>query len=94
MPGADWRDVCRAAQLLHAATDGVSYNDVTPRWGVAWDVFGTGKTSVKWNMGKYLSGAGITGIYADANPASANGQRATRVPGPTSTATAGWTATC
>ena len=66
---AGWRNVCRAAQLLHAATDGVSYNDVTPRWGVAWDMFGTGKTSVKWNMGKYLSGAGITGIYADANPA-------------------------
>ena len=51
------------------SSDGVSYNDLTPRWGVAWDVFGTGKTSVKWNMGKYLSGAAISGIYADANPA-------------------------
>ena len=51
-------------------TDGVSYNDFTPRWGAAWDIFGTGKTSVKWNMGKYLSGAGISGIYADANPAA------------------------
>ncbi len=50
-------------------SDGVSYNDFTPRWGVAWDIFGTGKTSVKWNMGKYLSGASISGIYADANPA-------------------------
>jgi hypothetical protein len=51
-------------------TDGVSYNDFSPRWGVAWDIFGTGKTSVKLNMGKYLSGASISGIYADANPAS------------------------
>ena len=50
-------------------TDGVSYNDFTPRWGVAWDMFGTGKTSIKWNMGKYLAGAAINGIYADANPA-------------------------
>jgi Carboxypeptidase regulatory-like domain len=50
-------------------TDGVSYNDITPRWGATWDIFGTGKTSVKWNMGKYLAGAGISGIYADANPA-------------------------
>ena len=50
-------------------SDGVSYNDFTPRWGAAWDIFGTGKTSVKWNMGKYLSGAAINGIYADANPA-------------------------
>ena len=51
------------------ASDGVSYSDFTPRWAVAWDLFGTGKTSVKFNMGKYLSGAGISGIYADANPA-------------------------
>jgi len=50
--------------------DGVSYHDVTPRWGVAWDAFGNGRTSIKWNMGKYLAGAGIAGIYADANPAS------------------------
>jgi hypothetical protein len=51
------------------ASEGVSYHNVSPRWAVAWDLFGTGKTSVKWNMGKYLSGAGIAGIYADANPA-------------------------
>ena len=50
-------------------TDGVSYNDLTPRWAVGWDVFGNGKTAVKFNMGKYLSGASISGIYADANPA-------------------------
>src|SRR6185503_7602818 len=50
-------------------TDGVSYHDITPRWAVTWDAFGNGKTSIKWNMGKYLSGASISGIYADANPA-------------------------
>jgi hypothetical protein len=51
------------------ATDGVSFNDITPRIGVVWDVFGTGRTSVKWNMGKYLTAAGISGIYSNANPA-------------------------
>jgi hypothetical protein len=56
-------------QYCTPPSDGVSYNDVTPRWGVAWDVFGTGRTSIKWNMGKYLAAAGITGIYAGANPA-------------------------
>jgi hypothetical protein len=50
-------------------SDGVNYNNITPRWGVTWDLFGDGKTSVKYNMGKYLQGAGINGIYADANPA-------------------------
>ena len=58
-----------SARYCTPPSDGVSYNDFTPRWAVTWDVFGTGKTSVKWNMGKYLSGAGINGIYADANPA-------------------------
>jgi hypothetical protein len=50
-------------------SEGVSYHNVSPRWAVAWDLFGSGKTSIKWNMGKYLSGAAISGIYADANPA-------------------------
>ena len=49
-------------------SDGVSYHDFTPRWGLAWDVFGDGKTSVKWNMGKYLQSAGFGGIYTDNNP--------------------------
>ena len=58
-----------SARYCTPPTDGVSYNDITPRWAATWDVFGTGKTSVKWNMGKYLEGAGITGIYSGANPA-------------------------
>ena len=49
------------------ALDGVNYNDLTPRWGVVWDVRGNGKTSVKWNMGKYLNAAGISGVYSNAN---------------------------
>jgi hypothetical protein len=59
-------------------TDGVSYHDVTPRWGVTWDLFGNGKTSIKYNMGKYLSGAGISGIYANANPMDRGTNRYTR----------------
>jgi hypothetical protein len=39
--------------------DGVSYNDITPRWAVAWDLFGTGKTSIKWNMGSTCRAAGF-----------------------------------
>jgi len=50
-------------------SNGVRYNDITPRWGVAWDLFGDGKTSVKWNMGKYLQAAGFGGVYTDNNPA-------------------------
>ena len=53
------------------AQDGTSYNDITPRVGVAYDVFGNGKTSVKVNVGKYLAaadGSSITGALT--NPLS------------------------
>jgi hypothetical protein len=50
-------------------TDGVSFHDITPRWGAVWDLFGTGRTSVKWNMGRYNNQAAISGIYSAANPA-------------------------
>jgi hypothetical protein len=60
-------------------SDGVRFNDITPRWGLTWDLFGTGKTSVKWNMGKYLTAAGITGIYSGANPARRTVNAITRI---------------
>lgn len=50
-------------------TDGVSFHDITPRWGVVWDLFGTGRTSMKWNMGRYNNQAAISGIYSAMNPA-------------------------
>jgi len=50
-------------------TEGVnSYKDITPRMGMAWDVFGTGKTAIKANLGKYLEGAGVSNNWANANP--------------------------
>jgi len=52
-------------------TDGVrGYKDITPRVGVAWDVFGQGKTSLKVNIGKYLEAANNQGNYQINNPAS------------------------
>ena len=49
--------------------DGVDYQDITPRFAATWDVLGDGKNAVKFSMGKYLGGAGLTGIYTDANAA-------------------------
>jgi len=35
-----------------------TYNDITPRIGVAWDLFGNGRTAVKGGLGRYLAGLG------------------------------------
>jgi len=51
---------------------GVYFQDITPRWQVAWDVFGDGKTAIKYSQGKYLDGVQVGGIYTAANPAAAN----------------------
>jgi hypothetical protein len=47
-----------------------AFNDITPRWGVAYDVFGNGRTALKWNMGHYLVSATNDGRYTTNNPAN------------------------
>jgi hypothetical protein len=42
----------------------MSLHDVTPRLGVAYDLFGTGKTAVKVNLGKY-----VLALFTTGNPA-------------------------
>ena len=44
------------------------YRDFSLRGGLAWDVFGTGRTSVKVSGGKYIETVQWDGIYIDANP--------------------------
>jgi hypothetical protein len=51
-------------------TDSITgYHDINPRLGLAYDVFGTGKTAFKANFGRYLSAATTDGIYSANNPA-------------------------
>ena len=56
---------------VYPHTTGVEgYHDLWPRGGVAIDVFGTGKTSVKVNFGRYLEAAQNGGLFTALNPTS------------------------
>ena len=44
------------------------YKDISPRGGVAYDVFGNGKTAVKVNFGKYLEPTSNNNNYILSNP--------------------------
>ena len=53
-----------------ARTDGVTgYNDITPRMGAAYDLFGNGRTAIKVSFGKYLEGASVSNLAYNSNPA-------------------------
>ena len=55
--------------VTYPRTTGVEgYNDLWPRGGVAYDLFGTGKTSVKVNFGRYLEAAQNGGLFIALNP--------------------------
>ena len=57
------------------------YNDLSPRGGLAYDLFGNGKTAVKVNFGKYLEPTSNNNNYILSNPI-------TRI---ATTAARGWT---
>lgn len=63
------------------------YNDITPRVGAAYDLFGTGKTAIKVNVGKYVEAATSDSIYSANNPAA---RIITRVGSGPGSAARGW----
>ena len=60
-------------------TDWVSWKDVTPRLGLAYDLFGDGKTAVKVSLNKYMLSLGLQGLFGDGmNPINLTANSVTR----------------
>jgi Carboxypeptidase regulatory-like domain len=56
------------SSFAYPETQGVSWNDITPRGGIAYDLFGNGKTAIKINAGKYLEPLTTGGTFSAPNP--------------------------
>jgi len=67
-----------SAYTLPAAEGVTGYNDIAPRMGMAYDVFGTGKTAIKVSLSKYWQSANNEGNYTTANRAATFAQTTTR----------------
>jgi hypothetical protein len=66
------------AFTLPSAKGVTGYHDIAPRMGMAYDVFGNGRTAIKLNWSKYFQSAANDGVYIGTNPASTFAQTATR----------------
>jgi hypothetical protein len=51
--------------LTFPEQDWASFNDITPKVGVAYDVFGTGKTAVKASLSKFVEALSYNGNFGD-----------------------------
>jgi hypothetical protein len=59
--------------------DVASFNDITPKLGVAWDLFGTGRTALKASYSKFVEQLTYTGTFGEqATPALRTVQNVTR----------------
>jgi hypothetical protein len=57
------------APITIEKTPGVdAFHDLSPRAAVAWDVFGSGRTALKFNWGRYLAYAANDPPYTSTNP--------------------------
>ena len=60
------------------STPGYDWKDISPRIGAAYDLFGNGKTAVRFNIGKYMEAITATNNDLDMNPLVRTVVRTTR----------------
>ncbi|HLG54818.1 MAG TPA: TonB-dependent receptor [Vicinamibacterales bacterium] len=66
--GAGWPFAPEELFFPSRSTPGYEWKDLTPRVGLAYDLFGNGKTAVKFNLGKYLEAITASNNDLDMNP--------------------------
>ena len=54
--------------ITFPAADNINWKDLTYRSGFSYDLFGTGKTAVKFSYNKYLLGQTLNGLGREPNP--------------------------
>ena len=54
--------------IFYAAHRGISYDDISPRAGATYDLFGNGRTALRFTVGRYLEASSVAGIYSNLNP--------------------------
>lgn len=67
------------ARAFAEVKDSPNWKDLSPRLGVAYDLFGTGSTAVKAYLGRYVNFEGIGGITTLTTPANLIVTSATRI---------------
>jgi hypothetical protein len=68
-----------ARNVTFEGDDITSFNDITPKLGAAYDLFGDGRTALKASLSKYVAQLTYTGTYGDtANPANRTVQSVNR----------------
>ncbi len=60
------------------STPGYDWKDISPRMGVAYDLFGNGKTALRFNMGRYLEAITASNNDLDMNPLIRTATNSTR----------------
>ena len=69
--GWDGPDLFHTEGQVFDRVEGVpGFNDIMFRGGIAWDIFGTGKTALKANAGQYVQAANNQDRYTVGNPAN------------------------
>ncbi len=68
MGGPGWPFAPEEISFPSRSTPGYEWKDILPRVGVAYDVFGTGKTAVRFNIGRYVEAITASNNDLDMNP--------------------------